>query len=344
MSKILIVSSEQDAHARVVAWSLNRAGYEVEFWDTSFAIQRPGYSVHLQNGKDTSIRVAGTAKFAGAWLRRVFQVRKFTEGTGDSDRDYIRGESSRYVDNVLERMADSGTRWLNGKPAAIRGEYKLEQLEACKRLGIRFPETLVSNDPNEVREFVKKQGCVVVKPLDVYTWRHEDGSQLMTYANTLSSDQLEEMSDAQILACPAIYQQAIDKVADVRAVIVGKQVFACKIESPHEECIDFRPFQTDGTLKFESFFDPQMNRELERLAEHFEITMASSDFCIDAKGDRYFLDLNPGGAFLFVEFHGGGPIVSHVAAALAGEEDAGRFPGLAEYNAWATQENRISGV
>lgn len=344
MSKILIVSSEKDAHARVVAWSLNRAGYEVEFWDTSFAVQMPGHSVHLSSEADTSIHVAGHDRYKGAWLRRVFQTRNFNESTSDADKDYVRGESSRYVDNVLERMSDSGTPWLNGKPAAIRGEYKFEQLEACRKLGIRFPETLVSNDPATVRAFATKFERVVVKPIDVYTWRSEDGSQLMTYANTITSDELIGISDSQILACPAIYQQAIEKVADIRAVIVGDAVFACRIESPHQDCIDFRPFQTDGTLRFTAVDDPSMNRDLSLLTDHFGLNMASTDFCIDTNGNRYFLDLNPGGAFLFVEFYGGGPIVSHVAAAIAGEADVSRFPGLADYNAWATEENRISGA
>ncbi len=344
MSKILIVSSEQDAHARVVAWSLNRAGYEVEFWDTSFAIQSPGFSFHVRDGEETSIRVMGHDDYTGAWLRRVFRIRKFSESTDDADKDYIRGESSRYVDNVLERMADNGIRWLNDKRAAIRGEYKFEQLEACRKLGIKFPETLISNDPVAVRDFAIRHGRLVVKPIDVYTWREDDGSQLMTYANTITSEQLDAMSDAQILACPAIYQKVIDKVADVRAVIVEGEVFSCKIENPHDSCIDFRPFQTDGTLKFSSVSDFDMNRDLAALVNYFGLNMASSDFCIDTNGDRYFLDLNPGGAFLFVEFYGGGPIVSHVAAAIAGEADVGRFPGLADYNAWATEENRISGA
>jgi hypothetical protein len=343
MSKILIVSSEQDAHAKVVAWSLNCAGYEVEFWDTSFAIQKPGHSVHLSNGANTSIQVAGSDSYKGAWLRRVFQTKKFSGETCDADKDYVRGESARYVDNVLERMSDAGTPWLNDKRAAIRGEYKFEQLEACRKLGIRFPDTLISNDPAMVRAFAAKFDRIVVKPIDVYTWRSEDGSQLMTYANTITSAELGEMSDAQILACPAIYQQAINKVADVRAVIVGEAVFACRIESPHPD-IDFRPFQADGTLSFTAISDLDMNRDLSMLINHFGLNMASTDFCIDAEGERYFLDLNPGGAFLFVEFYGGGPIVSHVAAAIAGEEDVSKFPCLADYNAWATEENRISGA
>jgi hypothetical protein len=63
--------------------------------------------------------------------------------------------------------------------------------------------------------------------------------------------------------------------------------------------------------------------------------LASSDFCIDHEGNVYFLDLNPGGAFLFVEgcSEGRNRVVAKVASMLAGG-DANDFPSLAEFHAY----------
>lgn len=345
MSRILIVSSEQDAHARVVAWSLEQTGFGVDYWDTSFAIQQRGHSVHLRADATPDISILGESDYRSAWLRRVLHTKTFSEGTEQEDIEYIQRESRRYVDAVLERMQEGNTRWLNGKTAAIHAEYKLEQIEACRKLGIRFPETLISSDPDTIRRFVEKFGYVVVKPLDVYTWHRDDGSQLMTYANTLTAELLATIEDSQLLLCPAIYQEPVKKSLDIRVVYVNGSAFACSIDNPNKESIDFRPFQTDGSLIFNPYpVDDAFLDDISLLSNHFRINLASSDFCLDENGDRYFLDLNPGGAFLFVEYYGGGPIVAHVAAALAGDRDASKFPGLTDYNAWASEENRISGA
>ncbi|WP_145958664.1 ATP-grasp domain-containing protein [Xanthomonas oryzae] len=344
-SKILIVSSEEeDAHARVVAWSLMEKGHEVTFWDTSKVIQNSGYSVEVGNNLPLAIEINSQEKFDSAWLRRVFWPRNFSIATDAADKDYISGENKRYIDNILDCLAINGIKWLNGKPSCISGELKIKQLYACQKLGIRFPNTLISSDASKIRNFVAKRGSVAVKPLDVYTWEQGDGSRLMTYANVITNAQLEKISDEELLSCPVIYQELIEKKLELRVVAVGSEVFTCSIRNSNTDCIDFRFYQTDESLIYSSFkTPPKLKEAMLKLTHFFGLQMASSDFCVDEDGEIFFLDLNPGGAFLFVEYWGGSRIVANVAALLGGGLPS-EYSSLADYNSMAEEKNRVTGV
>ncbi|WP_152625101.1 hypothetical protein [Xanthomonas albilineans] len=74
-----------------------------------------------------------------------------------------------------------------------------------------------------------------------------------------------------------------------------------------------------------------------------EFQLTSSDFCIDADGQIYFLDLNPGGAFLFVEYNNGDPITSKLSSLIGGGKVAD-YPGLHQYNANCSDELKVLNV
>lgn len=342
MTTVLIVSPPEDTHAMLVGWSLERQGHAVQFWDTRDAIQGRGHSVSMSPGAPTRVTVQHT-EFDAAWLRRVHWPNRIRFGVAEEDSKYAFDESRKYFDNVMERLSRSPCRFLNPRASTIRGEMKIEQLHACRELGIKFPETLISSDPDEIRAFVHRHRVVAVKPIDVHTWKLPDGGSLMTYTNTITAADIDGMSDASLMACPVIYQRCIQKVHDVRVVAVGDKVFACRLDSP-SGTTDFRPFQGTDDLRFSRMETPEpLARAMLSLTDYFSLQLASSDFVVDEAGEFYFLDLNPGGAYLFVEFHTGYPITAHVAAMLGGG-DPDEYPGLHAYNEVMSAENAIGAV
>ncbi|MET0330535.1 MAG: hypothetical protein ABW154_03810 [Dyella sp.] len=131
----------------------------------------------------------------------------------------------------------------------------------------------------------------------------------------------------------------MDKKLELRVVCAGSEVFTCAIENPNEECIDFRRYQTDGSLNRYYYETPEIVRSaIVQLCDFFSLQLASSDFCIDQSGNIYFLDLNPGGAFLFVEAYSDNRnrIIAKVASLLGGG-DAKDYPSLADFHAYQEQ-------
>ena len=336
MSDVLIVAPPDDSHANVVEWSLRKAGHKVTYWDTGNVTSEIHLSVEQHFAAPTTISIGDSAKFRSGWVRRVPYPKVFAEHVNNSDKLFVSREFNRIIDNTLDVLCQEKIFWINRMQYGMAAEQKVSQLYACNKLGIRFPDTLVANDPKKIRAFCKNRGKIVVKPLDVYRWEESDGSALMSYANTITHNELKDISDAELNCCPAIYQQFIKKTLDLRVVYVAGEVFACSIENPHEyECIDYRRYQETGTLKRSPYAVPeQLRKEICALAEHFQVEYVSSDFCVDEDGNFFFLDLNPGGAFLFVEYFGGAScgIVAKIASVLGGGSPKD-YLGFADFSA-----------
>ncbi|MFA6064171.1 MAG: hypothetical protein WC736_16395 [Gallionella sp.] len=344
MKNVLIVSTPTDAHVQAVEWSLRSAGHNVCVWNTRKALQDDGFAAEFSFSSPSTLTMHNHVAFDAGWVRRVFKANTFNESTDESDKEFLTSESSFFVDNSLELMSRKPMFWLSDFPKTLRAEYKFNQLDACQILGIRFPETLVTNSPKRIRAFCERQGKVAVKPINVYTWEESDGGQLMSYTNTLTTDQMSRISDEELLMCPAIYQEYVDKKLELRVVCVGSEVFTCAIENPNTECIDFRLYQTDGSLKKYYFETPDTVRlAILQLCDFFGLQLASSDFCIDYSGNIYFLDLNPGGAFLFVEAcsEGKNRIVAKIASLLT-SGNADDFPSLTEFLAYEQERVKDS--
>lgn len=342
MANVLIVSPSQDTHAMLVAWSLEQRRHTVHFWDTREAVQGSGFSVNMSNNSATRVTIRG-AEFDSVWLRRVHWPSRALFPVDKDDAKYVYDESRKFFDNSIERLSRSTARFLNPREATLRGEMKVEQLNACSELGIAFPQTLISSDPNEIRAFVRHHRTVAVKPLDVHTWKLPDGGSLMTFTTTITAAEVGEISDESLMACPAIYQRYIQKAYEMRVIAVADKVFCCRLNTP-SGTTDFRPYQGTDELKFSRMETPDYVSEwMLGLTNHFGLQLASSDLVVDESGQAYFLDLNPGGAFLFVEYHTGYPITAHVAALLGGG-DPKSYKGLHAYNEAATLENVIGGV
>lgn len=342
MRKILIIASDNDPNVNVVAWALRSKGYDVDYLDTKLAFTRDRVNIEISRNI-RSIFIGGTnvESYDSIWLRRVGSPVASELLAADSKK-HVLGETKTLADNFLYLLEKNFThRWFNIPTYTFAAENKLRQLDACRELGIPFPETIVSNTPSEIRKFVELHKEVVVKPFDPFSWDLPDGGRLMCFANSVDLDGISKVTDQELKICPAIYQRKIDKVADVRVVGVGQATFSCLIKTK-SLALDFRLHQgNQEEITYEYYDLPEAyKRRLVGLMANFKVQFVSSDFAMDKDGNLHFLDLNPGGAYLFVEAYGGGKnhIVSHICSKLSGEQ-ASKFPGLREYNMAAHDNN-----
>ena len=194
-------------------------------------------------------------------------------------------------------------RWINSPTAAMRGENKFIQLKRARSHGLHVPRTLVTAQPDRFRAFLQTHGTIVAKPLCGYSWEDAPGQTLTAFATILDAKRASELSDEDIAQCVTIYQEQVDKVSDVRMVVMGGDVFAYEITQNGEQHFDFRVgFYQENHLNYEAIPVPASLREkMLGLMDSLQINLASADFALKADGDWIFLDLNPNGQWLFVE-------------------------------------------
>jgi hypothetical protein len=114
---------------------------------------------------------------------------------------------------------------------------------------------------------------------------------------------------------PSIFQQAILGGFDIRVTVVDELIFAAELSAGHPDA------------KFDWRLDPQVKTRLHQLPQDVETCLrllhldlglryGAYDFRCDDRGDYYFLEVNVGGQYLWVETDTGQPISRAIANAL----------------------------
>ncbi|MGH8080049.1 MAG: hypothetical protein ACREP7_05700 [Lysobacter sp.] len=300
---LILSSLAHDIHASAARWALAASGIDA-VWAASLAQSELGpMSVHCD--ADTGLHTSGALDGAGlgtVWYRRPRNPESFPRAH-DGDQAFLRGEWGRFLKNVYALTDQGADRlWVNRPNAAAMAENKLVQLRAAHRCSLRFPATLVSHDPQEIRRFVQRHGRVVYKPFMTHTWKDaETGRMFSTYARILEASMLED--DASLLHCPGIYQVYVDKRCDLRVTAIGDRYFAARLYSQHDDgVVDWRAKQATQGLHAESGeLSASDHGKLAALMRELGLVFGCIDLAIDRDGEAHFLEVNQAGQFLFVE-------------------------------------------
>lgn len=205
-------------------------------------------------------------------------------------------------------------RYVNHPLRNYTAEHKPMQLAAAQRLGFTLPPTLITNDLDDARAFIAEHRAVVYKTLRWTSYRRSDGVGLTTWTEQVTADEVDE----SVSVVPHLFQAQVDKIADLRAVVVGERVFAIRIDSG---LLDWRADYSALTYKVITLSD-QVSKALVAYLEHFGLASGSFDLAIDRDGRYHWLELNPNGQWGWLEDETGLPL----AAAFADLLEQGATP------------------
>jgi glutathione synthase/RimK-type ligase-like ATP-grasp enzyme len=236
------------------------------------------------------------------WGGRLFHNKHMSGAPADFE-DYIYNESVEFEQNLFKCLEnDGGTRWINKISSVRSAEFKSYQLGLAAGSGLRVPRTLISADPASIRRFCRGIDRVVVKPFSPHTWHDElNKKRTTTFANIVGYSQIEQCNDADLGAAPCIFQEYVSTRSDVRVGIMGDKLFALEMQHQVQGKIDFRAIEKDD-LAFRKIDVPSdVANGLRSLMQSLDVVIASADFVLDRSGCWHFIELNPSGAFLFLE-------------------------------------------
>lgn len=235
---------------------------------------------------------SGTVEFGGlaGWLRR-YSPSLWGAGTVAGTLEAVTHRAFLGLVASISRIGS--TRWLTSVDAMLRGEDRLLQLEVAAATGARVPATLVTSDSDEAAEVLGES--FVVKPLLGGYFDSADGPQAV-YTAELSPDELGRVDFG---AAPFVAQERIDAVEHHRVVTVGEAVWTARLSADGRP-LDWRQ-QERAHFEWEVAADPDTATAAGALAlaAAMDLGYSSQDWVIDENGP-VFLDLNPGGQWLFL--------------------------------------------
>jgi predicted ATP-grasp superfamily ATP-dependent carboligase len=207
---------------------------------------------------------------------------------------------------------DSLTRWCEITPARVvnritamgSNNSKPYQLQLIRKQGFAIPKTLVTNDPELVREFLSQHKQLIYKSI----------SGERSIVQILQDEDLRRLD--HIRWCPTLFQEFIEGM-NVRVHVVGTEVFATKVAT---QAIDYRYAESQGHDEpmLDALAPPDdLAQRCVRLCQALGLAFAGIDFKITPGDQVYCFEVNPSPAFSYYEDHTGQPIAYALARYLS---------------------------
>lgn len=174
---------------------------------------------------------------------------------------------------------------------------KLDVLDSCKTLGIKTPETLVTNSKDVLKAFVLKHTEVITKAVNNLDPNIKGNvfADLMTKKITLKT--LAALPDSFNMS---LFQNLVTKEFEIRTFFLIDRFYSMAIFSQNDEKtkVDFRNYNMKSPNRCVPFSLPtSLETKLRKLLEIYQLNSASLDIIYTTDDAYSFLEINPIGQY-----------------------------------------------
>lgn len=318
---VLIVGEQQDPHVQRVSAALERREVDVVVADLSGFPRDGTLSVRYTCCGDRERRLVlpsggvDLEQVSAVWWRRPQHPEIDEAITDPAYRNFALNEASEALSGLWHSLEAF---WINDPAKDHVAHRKVYQLRVAQDVGLKIPDTLVTNDPTEALRFVDHHGYsrVIYKAFSA-TESHWRETRL------LRPEEVDKLADVSL--APVIFQEYVEAVYDLRITVVGDRLFPAAIHSQDTSYpVDFRMDMANARVE-SAELPEDVEQGLLALMRSLGLVYGAIDMRLRPDGEYVFLEINPAGQFLFIEEETGQPIAEAMAEALA---TAGR-PGAA---------------
>ncbi|MEM8610774.1 MAG: MvdC/MvdD family ATP grasp protein [Cyanobacteria bacterium P01_H01_bin.105] len=198
--------------------------------------------------------------------------------------------------------------WINHPSNNALAISKLEQLSRANRLGLKVPETLVTQSFEEIMQFWRDcQGELIIKPISHgYIKRSNPEEDTLIFTSQVRLEQITNNKELLSL-CPSLFQKKVEKRFDVRINIIDKEVIAVAIYASEQNKLQSIDIRRDNMVdvRYELICLPVAikNKVLE-LCHSYELRFAAIDMAFTQESDWIFFEINPNGQWAWLDLEG----------------------------------------
>jgi hypothetical protein len=301
---ILIISQRGDLHALTVEYCLQKAGAAVTFLNCDELVSRAALSLKMDSRAHAWRYWNGEVavdfdEVTTVWNRRFGRPELPADELHPDDFEIADREAREYSVSLVHAIAQQAW-WVNPVEIMPRSGSKLAQLLQANQAGMPIPETLVSNNPAEIRSFLADPRPAIYKAMTQMAW-NEDGKAHKLATACVDSGDLPP--DRMLQLVPGIYQRRVIKRSDIRTIFLGDQHTSIRIPVKDNPAgaVDVRVTPLTS-MKAEPFELPDdVARACRCMMRAFDLAFACFDFVESTSGALEFLEINPAGQFLWME-------------------------------------------
>lgn len=201
---------------------------------------------------------------------------------------------------LLGSLTSINTSWMSHPASVWQAEFKPFQLQLAKQVGLKIPRTLITNEPAAISDAFNSLGSMIVKPCRS-GYAVVNGEERSIYTSRLLKEHLEFLDEARW--SPAIYQELIPKRFDIRATVVGTEIFAAAIDSQSDPSavVDWRHTDNPQLPHYAIELPNRLQDALLELMSKLGLTFGAIDLVQTPDGEFIFLEVNPNGQWLWID-------------------------------------------
>jgi hypothetical protein len=319
LKQILIITEKFDPHADHVIRELKTAGI--------------GFFRLNTNNFHTEIKVSGstmerTLRFTDdrgrshsfpqdtlcVWYRKPVDPTPHPALSDAAAQGLALGET---LELLTYLSVDRRVRWFNNPHDNRFSQRKLPQLFLAQELGLTTPRTLITNQPDLVRDFSTRiSGRLLCKSMKEQGFRGETDGYFI-FSRKVTPDELEAACD-QVAYCPTFFQEYIEKAHELRITIIGDDLYCCAIDSQKVEGAetDWRRLDPSRVPHNMVSLPAEIEDKLRLMMVHYGLSYAAFDMIVTPAGEYVFLEMNPNGQWLWIELMTGAPMTRSIIRML----------------------------
>lgn len=316
---ILILTNKEDTHVDgVIRWM---SAHDIQVFRLNSEDLISQYRTHLYIDRQGSWggtisdqvgRVLDLARLKVAWFRKP-EFDFFGKQALSAEEEFATSETKALI-NILYTMPH--IRWINDPFIANRAKVKFQQLLLARSMNIKVPRTLITNQPHLAKDFFVECGQEVLVKTIYTNSVNLDGVTQGIPSRKVGVDEFYKYYESIALS-PTQFQEYVKKAFELRVTVVGERVFAVKIDSQlHEETrVDWRLYTQ---LNPHSVY--KLPEEIDLFCVKFlqeqRLLFGAMDFIVTPEGEYYFLENNPFGQYLWLEYETNLPLTEEMCNLL----------------------------
>jgi glutathione synthase/RimK-type ligase-like ATP-grasp enzyme len=305
MKTVAIVTEAFDPHADEMVIRLQRAGQEVvRIHPEDFPIMASlGISLTTEETWQGQLLLPAERKInlkdiQSVWWRRPSDFVLPTDLSKD-DAVFVKDELTYGLRGLWHSL---DCYWVS-YPDNIRGAgYKVEQLQRARKIGFEVPRSLVTMNPDEVRDFYDRcNGNIIYKAIWQAMLTKADGQAgQVIYTTPVKPEHLATLDTVKLAPC--LFQEYVPKALELRVTVVGNDVFAAEIHSQENEAtaVDWRNYSVNVPYR-KATLPQEIEQKCLEFVDSYNLNYSALDFILTPDGRYVFLENNPNGQFGFIE-------------------------------------------
>lgn len=178
---------------------------------------------------------------------------------------------------------------------------KLYNLKEASKVGLSIPQTIITNNREDLLSFIDKDKKYITKSLCQSPYIEFENYYY--YGNGTISVNLDNIPP---IFAPSLIQECIEKEVEIRVFFIEEKIFSMAIFSQNDEStqLDFRNYNKEKPNRLVPFDLPSsVSEKISLFIKNNEYTTGSIDLILTPENNFIFLEINPMGQYDWLSYN-----------------------------------------